>query len=200
MTSLIQNIKPPLILASSSEIRANILRQAGIEFSICPTGINESHLKNALGKQGEKLCISLAIEKAKSLNKKAFVLGADQVLICDDKLYEKPKNIVEVKENLKALKGKTHHLFSGLALYNSGELLWSFSDIASLTMRDFSDKFLDSYLLQYGHNVLSSVGGYQLESGGVHLFESIKGDYFTILGLPLLPLLSILRKHNIIIT
>ena len=126
------------------------------------------------------------------------VLGADQTLALGEERFGKPKERADAANQLRRLRGKTHALHSALALVRDGNVLFDCVDTARLTMRDFSDRFLDDYLDMAGDSAMSSVGGYQLEGIGIHLFERVEGDYFTILGLPLLPLLAFLRQNKFV--
>ena len=125
-----------------------------------------------------------------------LIIGADQILECDGVLYDKPGDMEEARANLMTFRGKTHFLVGAGALIENGDMVWSHCGRVALTMRDFSDAFLDAYLAEAGPAILSSVGCYQLEGLGAHLFDAIDGDYFSILGLPLLPLLDGLRAHG----
>ena len=127
-----------------------------------------------------------------------LVLGADQVLVCEGRILSKAETLAEAAAQLKFLRGKSHMLISALALARDGDVVWRHADEARLAMRDFSDAFLDSYLKAEGEAVLGSVGCYRLEGPGAQLFESVEGDYFSILGLPLLPLLGVLRQQGVI--
>ncbi len=201
-----QTLTPSLILASGSKVRAMLLTHAGLEFSVQDSRVDEDAVKRGFtGGSDENatdvLALELAAAKAQAVSKAApdaFVIGADQILSCDQARFDKPRDMGEARDNLKIFRGRTHILHSGIVIAKSGELLWSFSDRALLTMRDFSDAFLDWYLDTLGEKVRTSVGCYQLEGPGIQLFEKIDGDYFTILGLPLLPLLGELRRHGVI--
>lgn len=201
-----QTLTPSLILASGSKVRAMLLTHAGLEFSVQDSRVDEDAVKRGFtGGSDENatdvLALELAAAKAQAVSKAApdaFVIGADQILSCDQARFDKPRDMGEARDNLKIFRGRTHILHSGIVIAKSGELLWSFSDRALLTMRDFSDAFLDWYLDTLGEKVRTSVGCYQLEGPGIQLFEKIDGDYFTILGLPLLPLLGELRHHGVI--
>jgi len=143
------------------------------------------------------------LAQAKALNvsdtsPQALVLGCDQVLVCEDRLFDKARDIAEARETLAFLRGRRHYLISACTLAEAGKVVWRYSERASLTMRDFSDDFLDEYLKNEGKLVLSSVGCYQLENRGAQLFDSITGDFFCILGLPLLPLLTALRGRGLL--
>jgi len=193
-----------LILASASRARANLLEQTGLSFEIQPANIDEGAIKavfqsgDAKGDPAdiaEILAETKALEIAKK-NTDALIIGADQVLAVGDDLFDKPKNKDEAYTTLFKLRGKEHKLISAISIAKNEEILWRHSAEAKLTMRNFSPEFLGQYLAHCGDDVMTSVGCYQLESVGVHLFEEIKGDYFTILGFPLLPLLSYLREIN----
>lgn len=194
---------PALILASGSAVRANLLRGTGLPFEIVPADVDEAVLKQGFGGTPGDLALALAAAKAErvaSARRHGLVIGADQVLSCDGRLFDKPANLDEARHNLIFFRGKTHTLHNGIALFRDGAPWKSFTADATLTMRAFSDSFLDAYLADVGDRVLSSVGCYQLEGPGVQLFEEIHGDYFTVLGLPLLPLLAALREIGIAAT
>jgi len=192
----------PLVLASRSNIRGKILAAAGLRFDIRPSQIDERAVETESG-VADAIAIArhLARAKAEAIGTTLpgrLVLGADQTLALGATRLLKPANRSEAAEQLRALRGNTHELHSALALSRDEEMLFSCVDTARLTMRDFSDRFLDSYLDMAGAAVMASVGGYQLEGIGIHLFERVEGDYFTILGLPLLPLLSFLRQNKFV--
>ena len=195
-----------IILASASPSRAMILKDADILFDAVPADLNESRLiaeslKNGMGPA--EIGITLAKVKAAVVSGKAgyedkVVLGADQILLCGDEIFEKPVNMRGARETLKKLRGKTHTLLACVAIYKDAKQVFETTDKAHLTMRAFSDDFLESYLQGTGEKILSSAGAYQLEAEGAHLFEKIEGDFFTILGLPLLPVLGFLRQSGIL--
>lgn len=189
-----------LTLASKSKIRAAILSGAGLDFSVQVSGVDEDALKNTHKGAAEALALALADAKAKAIERAAgdggLIIGADQILECDGVLYDKPDDMEEARHNLKIFRGQTHYLVGAVVLVEDGQTVWSHCGRVALTMRDFSDAFLDAYLATAGEQILSSVGGYQLEGLGAHLFAHIDGDYFSILGLPLLPLLNGLRVHG----
>lgn len=197
---------PSLILASASAVRARLLKDAGIVFTARDSRVDEEALKERFAGSNsdadtDALALELAGAKALAVaaaSGDALVLGADQILSCAGRRYDKPKSIEEARDNLRAFRGRPHILHSGLALAAKGELVWRHTARATLTMRDFSDAFLDAYLDEAGEMVMKSVGCYQLEGPGVQLFERIEGDYFTILGLPLLPLLDELRRRKVV--
>lgn len=185
-----------LTLASKSRVRADILSAAGLAFDMQPSGVDEDVLKAAHAGDPPALAVALAEAKAKAVAADGLVIGADQLLHCDDRLFDKPKDMDEARANLRLFRGRTHQLIGGVVLLEKGETIWSHSQAVRLTMRDFSDAFLDAYLAAAGDTILASVGCYQLEGLGAHLFDRIDGDYFATLGLPLLPLLEALRRHG----
>jgi len=194
---------PSLILASGSMARRQILNGAGVPFEVLPADVDEETLKANLlagGQTPRAIAQALAWAKAEARSKQTpgLVIGADQTLELDGVLFNKAATMAEAEASLRLLRGKTHQLHSATALARDGELVWQEVVTASLTMRDFSELFLTRYLQQQGPTILSCVGGYQIESHGVQLFEQIEGDYFTILGLPLLGLLGQLRRHGIL--
>lgn len=193
-----------LILASASASRAAMLRGAGLDFDIRPARIDEEEIKLSLQADGAALrdaATALAELKAHRISTaepQDFVIAADSMLACDGRWYDKPADMAAARAQLAALRGRTHELVSAVVLARGGSVIWRHAESARLTMRDFSDAFLDAYLVQAGEAVLSSVGCYQLEGLGVQLFSRIQGDFFTILGLPLLPLLDILRENKVL--
>jgi len=198
-------VSPRLILASRSSIRASMLKGAGLSLSVQTADIDERALENRLGSLSpDALAKELAIAKAQAVsaivsqvNPGVLVIGADQVLEHDGVLLHKAANREEADHKLKLLQAGTHHLIAATALVRDGQTLWSTSERASLTMRALSEADRSAYLDRAGDAATQSVGAYRLEELGAALFERIEGDYFTILGLPLLPLLSALRAHGI---
>ncbi|MCE9648080.1 MAG: Maf family protein [Parvibaculum sp.] len=190
----------PLLLASGSAVRATLLRNAGLHFRARDSRVDEDAVKKRFaGSDTDTLALKLAEEKAQVVSQAepaALVIGADQILSCCGERYDKPRDMDEARANLKKLRARDHILHSGVALALNGAIVWRHSDRAHLAMRDFSDDFLDLYLATVGDKVRSSVGCYQLEGPGIQLFDRIDGDYFTILGLPLLPLLAELRRRK----
>ncbi len=195
-----------LILASASHARASLLRAAGVGVAIQPAEVDEDAIKHDLKQQNLKPAgIAMALAKAKScavskIETDALVIGADQILVHDDHLYDKPGSMHEARQHLVTLRGTTHRLISAVSVSENGAELWSATSHADLTMRNFSDAFLKSYLTSFGEKALTSVGAYHLEGLGAQLFSKIEGDYFTILGLPLLELLDFLRSREILTT
>ncbi|MGV8998610.1 MAG: Maf family nucleotide pyrophosphatase [Parvibaculaceae bacterium] len=194
--------QPNLILASGSAVRATLLRQAGLTFEVLNSHVDEAAIKAQSDQSDiDALAILLAEAKAKvvsAAHEKALVIGADQILSCNGDRFDKPRDMAEARANLKKFCGQTHRLHSGIVLALGGKIVWRHSDHADLTMRSFSDHFLDQYLTTVGDKVMKSVGCYQLEGPGIQFFEKIDGDYFTILGLPLLALLDELRTRQMV--
>jgi septum formation protein len=190
----------PLVLASKSAIRHAILRDAGIPVEIAPADIDERAVEQRAGLHdaGENAAL-LAREKARAIaleRSGCLVLGADQTLALGEQRFSKPIDRTTAREQLKVLRGRTHELHTAVALVRGSTLLFEHREIARLTMRAFSDDFLETYLDAMGAAVTASVGGYQLEKTGIQLFERIEGDHFVILGLPLLALLRFFRQEG----
>jgi septum formation protein len=187
----------PLVLASKSAIRHAILRDAGIPVAVEPADIDERAIEQRSAKEDAgELAAVLACEKARTVAARfpgRLVLGADQTLALGERRFSKPADRAGARRQLAALRGQTHELHSAVALVRGSSVLFEHREVARLTMRSFSDEFLEAYLDAAGTAVTASVGGYQLEKVGIQLFEHIQGDHFTILGLPLVPLLEYLR-------
>jgi len=205
MTGFLQAGLPPLILASSSKSRAKLLEAAGLAFIVEPPGLDESAMRQAVA-GGKALAPHdvaevLARAKAEAVSEvapKAHVIGGDQVLAFGDVIMSKPESMEAARRQLLDLSGKTHTLHTSVAVATNGETIWADTTVAILTIRKLSPEFIGRYLAAAGEEVLSSVGAYQIESMGVQLFEKIDGDYFSILGLPLIPLLDMLRREGVI--
>ncbi|AIB13095.1 septum formation protein Maf [Azospirillum argentinense] len=195
---------PTVVLASGSRTRAEMLERAGVRVTLAPAAVDEEEIKLAARAEGapvEDVAETLAELKAQRVTRKhpgALVIGADQMLECEGRWFDKPADRDAARAQLQDLRGKTHRLVSCAVVIRDGERLWHHVDRARLTMRPFSDAFLDSYLNAAGDDVLGSVGAYHLEGLGAQLFHRVDGDFFTILGLPLLPLLGFLRVHGVI--
>jgi septum formation protein len=195
---------PPLVLASASPARGELLRHAGIAFVVAPAAVDEVEVKAAYlaeRRTAAECAAALAEAKAARVSRRhpgSLVVGADQMLVCDGAWFDKPGDLAAARAQLIALRGKRHELVSAVCVVRDGELLWHFVDRSTLTMRSFSDAFLEDYLAAAGADALGSVGAYRLEAIGVQLFARIEGGYFAILGLPLLPLLDFLRGHGVI--
>jgi septum formation protein len=192
----------PLILASQSHARQALLANAGIAFEAIPAEIDERAIQRASGLSAPgEIAALLAREKAISVSVRRpgqFVVGADQTLALDQRLFSKPAGRAQAAEQLRALAGQSHELHSAAAVARDGEILFEDVSIARMTMRPLDSAAIRAYLDTAGEAVTTSVGAYQLEGMGVHLFERIEGDHFTILGLPLLPLLKFLRSQGLL--
>jgi nucleoside triphosphate pyrophosphatase len=194
--------KQPLILASQSRARQMLLANAGISFEAVPADIDERSVQknSGLSAPGEVAGL-LAREKAlfvSSNNPGRYVVGADQTLALGDRLFSKPAGHAQAAEQLRLLAGHTHELHSAVAVARDGEIMFSDVSVARLTMRALSGAEIRAYLDEAGEAVTSSVGAYQIEGLGIHLFNRFEGDHFTILGLPLLPLLAFLRRERLL--
>ena len=192
----------PPVLASKSDVRGKMLAAVGLRFEIRPAQIDERAVEAESG-VADAAAAARLLARAKAAGVAAtlpgrLVLGADQTLARGSRRFSKPADRAAAAEQLRALRGRTHELHSALALVRDGAVLFDCVDSALLTMRGVSDRFLDEYLDMVGDAVLASVGAYQLEGLGVHLFERVDGDFFTILGLPLLPLLAYLRQNKFV--
>jgi septum formation protein len=192
----------PLVLASKSAVRREVLVSAGIPVEAIPADIDERGIEAeaALVDPGE-VALMLAREKAKAVSSGLpgrWVLGADQTLALGTRRFSKPADAAAARVQLTVLRGRTHALHSAIAVARDGAVMHATIEVARLTMREFSDSFLDRYLADAGPAVLASVGGYQLERIGIHLFEQVAGDHFTVLGLPLIPLLAFLRREGLV--
>jgi septum formation protein len=194
--------KSSLILASQSRARQALLTSAGINFEAVTAEIDERAVQQASGLSAPgEIASLLAREKALSVSARLsgkFVIGADQTLALGERLFSKPAGRAQAAEQLRALAGHSHELHSAVAVARDGKILFEAAAIAGMTMRRLGEAEIDVYLDQAGDAVTSSVGAYQLEGLGVHLFERIEGDHFTILGLPLLPLLAYLRSEGLL--
>ncbi|MDE2166139.1 MAG: septum formation protein Maf [Alphaproteobacteria bacterium] len=191
-----------LVLASASPTRARLLKAAGLKPTIEPADIDETTVKatfQAGGRDPGACAMALAEAKAQRIASRmpgALVLGADQLLVCDGAWFDKPKDRAAARAQLAALRGKRHVLPTAAALVKNGATIWHTLAEPALTMRRFSDAFLDDYLAAAGDAALGSVGAYQIEGRGIQLMAEIEGDHFAILGLPLLPLLAFLRDSG----
>jgi len=193
-----------IILASASPSRRKLLDAAGITFRAMATGVDEAAIKHGhvLSKAGYgELAVQLAIHKALAVaqhHPDALVIGADQILVFEGEAFDKPDSVETARRQLLKLRGGTHSLETAVACARGSDVLWSHVEAPRLTMRAFSSEFLEAYLAAEGQAATETVGGYKVEGRGVQLFESMTGDYFAVLGLPLLPLLAFLRAQGMI--
>lgn len=190
----------PLILASKSAARRAMLEGAGVPFSVQVAGIDEEALKTP-GVDPVALAEDLAKAKALAvsvLHPQTLILGADQTLAFDGGLVSKAVSLEAARQRLSQMRGHSHQLHSGAALALNGQIIWSGVDSVQMVMRHFSDEFLDAYISAEGDELLHCVGSYRLEGMGSQLFAAVEGDYFTVLGLPLWPILEQLRQAGVI--
>ncbi|MCQ2914112.1 MAG: Maf family protein [Alphaproteobacteria bacterium] len=189
-----------LILASQSRSKRELLEDAGVEFKAISPSVDEDSLKKQLfvdSIPAKDAAIELASAKAKDVSEKnpdAFVIGADQLLELNGEWFSKPENISMAHKHLKKLRNKEHKLYTGAVIMKSGKILWKNTSIVSVVMRDYTDNFIDEYIANAGDDICESVGAYYIEDLGAQLIKSVDGDFFSILGLPLLPLLECLRS------
>ncbi|WP_108818594.1 Maf family protein [Pseudovibrio sp. Alg231-02] len=193
-----------LILASGSKIRATLLENAGLIFDRIPANVDERQIEEPLlstGVDPKVIAAKLSVAKAKEVSARnlgAYVVGADQILAFEGKRLVKPEDLNAARQQLMSFSGKSHALHSAACVVKDGEVVWEGISTAILNVRELSEDFLDWYIERTGTEILSSVGAYQLEAEGVQLFDKIEGDYFTVLGLPLLSLLSFLREIEVL--
>jgi len=191
-----------LILASTSPYRKTMLTKAGLDFETMAPKVDEAAFKAGRPTlTGAELALALAAAKALEVSAHhpdSFVVGADQVLDCEGRLFDKPKNRAEARRHLRSLRAKRHRLISAVALARGGRIVWQDALVGELAMRNFSDDFLDAYLERMGGAATRTVGAYEIEGLGAQLFERVEGDLFTIMGLPLLSLLAALRREGAI--
>lgn len=193
-----------VVLASGSRTRADLLRGAGLEIDIDPANVDEDAVKDSLRAEGataDKVAEALSDLKARKISDRhpdALVIGADQTLDCNGVWFDKPPDLDHLRAHLTALSGRRHSLFAGVSVFRGGRRLWGLVEPAHMTVRTLSPDFVERYIDAVGTDGLGSVGGYRLEGLGAQLFSRIEGDYFTVLGLPLLPLLGFLRQHGTI--
>lgn len=197
---------PAVVLASASPSRRWLLENAGLGFASEAAQIDEREVKAALAAEGadvDQVAETLAELKAQRIARHhpgSLIIGADQMLECNGVWFDKPADLDHAAAHLRALGGRTHELISAVCVVRDGARLWHYTDRARLTMRPLGDEFIAAYLAALGEAALTSVGAYQLEGLGAQLFSRVEGDYFTILGLPLLPLLDFLRNHGVVAT
>jgi len=189
-----------LVLASGSAARRRMLAAAGLQFRVIQPSLDEEAAKvqlRSLGLSPRDQALALAEQKALSVSSQGLVIGADQMLALGDHLLDKPRDLAEARAHLQRLRGAMHELLTAIVVTRNGGTIWRCLDAPRLFMRNFSDEFLDDYLAHAGASVLTSVGAYQLEGIGAQLFDRIEGEYFSVLGLPLLPLLAFLREQGV---
>ena len=192
-----------VILASGSFIRQKLMTDAGLNFEVIAKAVDESAIKDAMLADSARLRdIADALAEAKSMRvsrvEPGLVIGADQIMVMDDQLFDKPKDIDEARERLKLMRGKTHYLMGAVVICENGAPVWRYMARTKLKMRDFSDAFLEDYLVKEGEQVTKSVGAYRFEGLGAQLFSHVEGDFFSILGLSLLPVMDYLRTRGAI--
>jgi septum formation protein len=195
-----------IVLASSSGARARLLSAAGVPHIVDPAGVDEEGITASLKEDGAPAAdISeiLAETKARQVEQRhpgRIIIGADQILECDGRLYGKPGSADRVRAQLEDLSGRSHRLWTSLCAVRGAQRIWHHTSAPELKMRSLTDEFMDNYVIQSGAAILACAGGYQLEAVGAQLFDDVSGDYFAVQGLPLLPLLRFLRANNIIKT
>jgi septum formation protein len=202
---MLQRPSPHLILASASASRRALLEGAGLVFAIIPAGIDEAPVKQtgrSVGAGAEKTALRLADLKAAQVAQnepEALVIGADQILVCAGVWFDKPADVAAAAAQLRSLRGRTHSLATAVTCHQGATRVWHEVVSPRLTMRQFSDRFLEQYLALEGTALTSTVGAYRLEGRGVQLFSAVSGEHSAILGLPLLPLLGFLRERHILV-
>lgn len=208
MTTESARERPHLVLASGSRTRREMMKSAGLFFSVVPADVDEVAMREALAAEhgddvvpAEDVAEILACAKAEAVSAahpEALVIGADQVLDCEGEIFAKPAGPQSARQQLLRLRGRAHKLHSAVAIARGGEMVWAHVDTAELVMRDFTPRFLEDYLALAGDEVAGSVGAYRIEGPGLQLFERVDGDFFTILGMPMLPLLAKLRSLGVV--
>jgi septum formation protein len=199
-------VRRDLVLASGSSSRRHMLEAAGLSFRVVPPDVDEPALKKAMLARAPRpgagtVAEALARAKCEAVSRlmpDAVVIGADQVLALDEELFDKPADPAAARAQLLRLRGRTHRLSTAVAIALDGRSVWQHAEVATLTLRSFTPAALDRYLAVAGERVTRSVGAYEIEGPAIQLFERIDGDYFTILGLPLLPLLAELRTRGVV--
>lgn len=192
-----------IILASGSAIRRKLMTDAGLDFEVITKPVDEGAIKNSMMAESARLRdIADALAEAKSMRvsriEEGLVIGADQIMVMDDQLFDKPKDMNDARERLKLMRGKTHYLVGAVVICENGAAVWRYIAKTKLTMRDFSDEFLEDYLKAEGELLTKSVGAYRFEGLGAQLFSHVEGDFFSILGLSLLPVMDYLRIRGAI--
>jgi len=194
-----------IILASNSQIRRQILDGAGLDYEVMTKPVDEAAIKMAmLAEKAKFKDVADALAEAKAMrvsrNEAGLVIGADQIMVMDSQLFDKPKSIEAARDRLLSMRGKTHELIGAVVICENGQAVWRYMSKTQLTMREFSEDFLDWYIEAEGDFLTKSVGGYRFEGIGAQLFSNVKGDFFSILGLSLLPVLDYLRLRGAIVS
>ncbi len=195
---------PSVVLASASETRANLLARAGVVFTVEAARIDEDAIKAGARSEGASaldaatLLAEVKASRVARTNPGALVIGADQILVLGEEWFDKPDGMAAARDHLRRLSGAVHGLATAAVVVRDGRRLWHHASMPKLAMRPLSDAFIESYLADAGESVCNSVGAYQLEGLGAQLFARVDGDFFTVLGLPLLPLLAFLREHRVV--
>ncbi len=193
----------PIILASGSTIRREIMTSAGLDFEVITKPVDESAIKTAMLAEGalpRDIADALAEAKAVKVSRihPGLVIGADQIMVMDGQVFDKPVSMEDARSRLLSMRGKTHHLIGAVVICENGQPIWRYISKTTLSVREFSEAFLDQYLFDEGDIVLKSVGAYRFEGRGAQLFSHVEGDFFSILGLSLLPVLDYLRTRGAI--
>lgn len=194
-----------IILASGSQIRRQIMTDAGLDFDVIVKPVDEDAIKQSMQSEGSKpkdIADALAEAKSRRVSQleQGLVIGADQIMVMDDILFDKPKTMEEARERLLSMRGKTHFLIGAVVICENGTPVWRYGSKTKLTIREFTESFLDDYLKAEGDSILKSVGAYRFEGRGSQLFSKVEGDFFSILGLSLLPVLGYLRERGAILS
>ena len=195
-----------LVLASQAAVRASMLQAVGLSFTVQPARVDEGAVKDAMrtedpeGRETARALASLKARRVSAGAPGAFVIGADQLLVCGDEWFDKPLDVEDARGQLKRLRGRRHTLVTAVCVVRDEAEIWSDVACPQLTMRPFSDTFLERYLARAGDGILACVGGYEAEGLGAQLLAKIEGDWFAVLGLPLMPLLAFFREHGLVET
>ena len=201
---MIQAATPALVLASASASRRALLDAAGLRYQALAASVEEASLKEAAQTEGlsaADAAVLLADAKARHIARRmpeALVIGSDQLLVCGDRWFDKPRDMAEAAEHLRAFSGRKHQLVNGTVAWRFGQRVWQNAAVATLTVRPLSEAFIAAYLAVEGESVLATVGAYRLEGAGIHLFSAIEGEHSAILGMAMLPLLGFLRQHGVL--
>ena len=194
---------PLVVLASGSATRRALLEAAGLRFTAKAVAVDEAAIKQAMRSEGaDPADAALALANAKAMRVRdadALVIGSDQLLVCDGEWFDKPPDLAAAREQLWRLRGRSHALMTAVTCWRGGRAIWHHVAQPRLVMRNFSETFMDAYLVAEGESVLSSVGAYRLEGCGMQLFDAVEGEHAAVLGLPMLPLLGFLRQHGVIL-